>query len=58
MFKVLLSWSMFGGDVKQGAILGKSINDVMNLRCVDYFQSTEGILVFVFVFCLIIVVVS
>lgn len=32
---------MFGGDVKQGVVLGKSINDVMDLRCIDYFQSSD-----------------
>jgi hypothetical protein len=32
---------MFGGDVKQGVVLGKTIKDVMNLKCVDHFQSAE-----------------
>ncbi len=41
-YPAYLSWSMFGGDVKQGVVLARTAADLVGVRGVDMFQSREA----------------
>ena len=45
-YPAYLSWSMFGGDVKQGVVLARSAADIETVRGLDMFQNRESFVPF------------
>ncbi len=40
-YPAYMSWSMFGGDVKQAMVMARSIEDIENVRALDAFENTQ-----------------